>query len=68
MSVKIVPEPICPMTPNGNHERHPWALDGRSGFACRRCHKTWTHVSWWPAALPTYDIPEYRAVLEGPRP
>lgn len=35
-------EAPCPMTGDGLHKKQPWqAKDGRSGFACKACHKTW---------------------------
>lgn len=35
-------ERLCPMTPDGRHKKLPW-IDGlRSGFACVKCHATWT--------------------------
>jgi hypothetical protein len=47
-------EPICPMTPTGQHQKRPWqASGGRSGLACKACHKTWT---WRGEALvPTHQ-------------
>jgi hypothetical protein len=39
----MVAEPICPVTKDGLHQKQPWqAKDGRSGLACRVCHRTWT--------------------------
>ncbi|MDP1873702.1 hypothetical protein [Phenylobacterium sp.] len=43
---------LCPVTPDGRHKRKPWAGDGRSGFACAACHKTWTYRE--SVAYPTY--------------
>lgn len=36
-------ETLCAVTPDGRHKLKPWAGDGRSGFACEACHRTWTH-------------------------
>lgn len=36
-------ETLCPMTKDGQHQKHPWqdVKTCRSGLACRACHKTW---------------------------
>lgn len=55
---------LCPMTPDGRHKRKPWAGDGRSGFACCACHKTWEHAG--SALVATYDLMRLRSLPDGP--
>lgn len=43
---------LCPMTKDGRHKLKPWSGFSRSGMACERCHKTWTHVG--DEMAPTY--------------
>jgi hypothetical protein len=54
-----VTEMLCPLG-DGRHKKLPWAGDGRSGFACVRCSKTWEWVNVSPdhvRCVPTYDLP-----------
>lgn len=48
-------EPLCPFG-DGSHKRRVWAGEGRSGFACVRCSKTW---EWFDRTLfPTWPLRE----------
>lgn len=43
---------LCPFG-DGRHKRVVWSGEGRSGFSCRLCHKTW---EWKGETLvPTYS-------------